>query len=66
MKAPPQTLPAQVQLYDLHGRLLMQSTLNSPAHSLDLSPLTPGIYLLRALMLNGKVEVHKIFKVEVR
>ncbi|RMF23774.1 MAG: T9SS C-terminal target domain-containing protein, partial [Bacteroidetes bacterium] len=35
VQAPQEALPARVRVHDLHGKLLLQSPLNSPAHTLD-------------------------------
>ncbi len=58
----PRLLPARVQLFDLHGKLLLESPLESPTLTLNLQPLPPGLYLLQALLPNGEIIVRKVLK----
>lgn len=54
--------PAEVQLYDLQGRLLQTHLLQgAQAHSLDVQSLHAGMYLVR-VQQGGKLKVYKMVK----
>jgi hypothetical protein len=56
----PDVQPAQVELYDMQGRLV-GSQRNSFEY-VDMSPLSTGIYLMRVVMKDGQVYTEKVVK----
>jgi hypothetical protein len=56
----PDVQPAQVELYDLQGRLVR--TQNKDFGSIDLSQLPSGTYTMRVILEDGKVYSDKVVK----
>ena len=60
MQFSPDVQPAQVELYDLQGRLV--HTQSKAFESIDLSQLPTGAYTMRVIMEDGKVYSDKVLK----
>jgi hypothetical protein len=60
MQFSPDVQPAQVELYDLQGRLV--GAQNKAFESLDMSRLPTGTYSMRVTLENGKVYSNKVVK----
>ena len=56
----PDVTPAQIELYDIQGRLIL--TQRKDLESMDLQGLTAGQYLMKVTLENGKVFTDKIVK----
>ena len=54
------TLNLRLELYDINGRVLISSVVNSQFSQLDLSNFDNGIYLLRAIDQKGSVVTKRI------
>lgn len=55
-------LQCSVQLFDLHGRLLYEKTIDSDTHIIEMASFPEGIYLLK-VHAGGKNFVKKIIKI---
>ena len=60
MQFSPDVQPAQVELYDLQGRLVR--TQNKTFESIDLSQLPAGTYTMRVTLVDGKSYTDKVVK----
>jgi hypothetical protein len=52
---------AELSMYDVHGRLVLQQAMPAPAVRLDISRLSPGLYIIKLLTGQG-VGVKKFVK----
>jgi hypothetical protein len=52
---------AQVQIYDISGRMLMQQAIQQH-QSINIANLTQGIYTLKVINEKGEVAIHKLVK----
>jgi spore coat protein CotH len=50
----------EIRIYDLNGRVVFQSVLNSDNKSIKIPFMARGVYLLRLREVNGKFQNHKI------
>lgn len=62
MDLPENALPYQIQLYDLYGRLILQTQLSSGTQRMELPDLPDGLYLLKAQAANSGLLLAKIVK----
>jgi hypothetical protein len=60
MQFSPDVQPAQVELYDLQGRLARRQ--NKAFESIDLSQLPAGTYTMRVILEDGKAYSDKMVK----
>ena len=52
----------EIQIFDIHGRLVHQQKIHSPSCQIDVQPFKPGIYLLQVRDKNGVVSTKKFVK----
>jgi hypothetical protein len=52
----------EIQIFDIHGRLVHQQKIHSPSCQIDVQPFKPGIYLLQVRDRNGVVSTKKFVK----
>ena len=62
LQTSPKLLPARLQVFDLHGKLLLENSLTEPSQTLNLQPLPQGVYLLQMLLPNGESLVRRVVK----
>lgn len=53
---------AQLEVYDLMGKLILNKNVEAGAASFDISRFAPGIYLLKISNSSGRSSIHKIVK----
>jgi len=56
-----QTISGNIELFDLHGRELLRYPLRKAKEKIDLSALSPGLYIA-CIEVNGVVERRKVVK----
>jgi len=57
-----QDTPCRVQVMDFSGRVLSDSPLTASVHTIDISGLTPGVYVLRIENARGQASHHRVVK----
>ena len=61
IQLPSEISKAEVNIYDLTGRLLKMTTITSEAHILDVQGLSTGVYVLQ-IHADGKIGTQQFIK----